>query len=208
MIVNRGALIVLEGCDRSGKSTQCKKLEASLKERNILAERLSFPDRTTTTGKLISDYLLKKTELNDRTIHLLFSANRWELSQKMEEKLNSGLTLIIDRYAYSGVAYSAIKSKMDLDWCKQSDAGLPKPDLVFLLTLSSDALVQRPGYGAERYEQSTTQQRVAEMYKKLADDCWIIIDADGSIESVHSVLLENVLNTIDTVKNKPLQTLW
>lgn len=98
--------------------------------------------------------------------------------------------------------------EMNLDWCKQSDAGLPKPDLVFLLTLSSAALIQRPGYGAERYEQSTIQQRVAEMYKKLADDCWKIIDADGSVESVHSVLLENVLNTIDTVKNKPLQTLW
>ncbi|GLV41864.1 uncharacterized protein CBL_13596 [Carabus blaptoides fortunei] len=178
MNINRGALIVLEGCDRSGKSTQCKKLVASLREQNILVEMMSFPDRTTATGKLITDYLLKKIELNDRTIHLLFSSNRWELALKMEEKLHSGITLIIDRYAYSGVAYSAIKSKMELDWCKQSDVGLPKPDLVFLLTLSSEALAKRPGYGDERYEQIITQQLVAEMYLKLADDCWKIIDAD------------------------------
>lgn len=109
MIVNRGALIVLEGCDRSGKSTQCKKLVESLRKSNILAEKMSFPDRSTVTGKLIAEYLMNKTELNDRTIHLLFSANRWELSKKMERMLNDGITLIVDRYAYSGVAYSAVK---------------------------------------------------------------------------------------------------
>lgn len=36
-------------------------------------------DRTTTIGKLISSYLENKSDLEDHTVHLLFTANRWEL---------------------------------------------------------------------------------------------------------------------------------
>lgn len=97
---------------------------------------------------------------------------------------------------------------MDKDWCKQSDAGLPKPDLVFLLTLSSEALANRPGYGNERYELSSTQQRVAKMFMELKDDSWQIIDADDHIECVHNTLLTDVLKTVEKVKNKPLGKLW
>jgi dTMP kinase len=39
----RGAFIVFEGCDRAGKSTQCKKLVQALRQKNIEAEYMSFP---------------------------------------------------------------------------------------------------------------------------------------------------------------------
>ena len=41
----RGALIVFEGCDRAGKSTQCRKLVQILNERNIKAECIAFPGK-------------------------------------------------------------------------------------------------------------------------------------------------------------------
>jgi len=40
---------------------------------------LAFTDRTTAIGAVIGDYLSKKCELDDHAVHLLFSANRWEL---------------------------------------------------------------------------------------------------------------------------------
>jgi len=42
---SRGALIVFEGCDRAGKSTQCRKLVQILNERNIKAEYIGFPGK-------------------------------------------------------------------------------------------------------------------------------------------------------------------
>lgn len=110
--LRRGALIVIEGVDRSGKSTQCRKLVQSLLAKNIKAELINFPDRTTPTGKLISEYL-KNTEckINDQAIHLLFSANRWENVEKIKSLLNGGTTLILDRYSYSGVAFSEAKGE-------------------------------------------------------------------------------------------------
>lgn len=97
---------------------------------------------------------------------------------------------------------------MAMHWCKQSDAGLPKPDLVFLLTMSSKALAKRPGFGNEKYEQTETQQRVAKLYMELKDDSWVDIEADGSIQEVNDMLLIDVLRTINLVKNQPLGKLW
>ena len=38
-----------------------------------------YVDRTTAIGKMIDSYLRSQSDLDDRAIHLLFSANRWEL---------------------------------------------------------------------------------------------------------------------------------
>lgn len=45
----------------------------------------------------------------DEAIHLLFAANRWEMRDQILDDLEKGVTLVCDRYAYSGVAYSAAK---------------------------------------------------------------------------------------------------
>jgi hypothetical protein len=74
----RGALIVLEGADRAGKSTQCARLVASLQASGVDAAGWRFPDRTSGCGKMIDAYLKSQSELDDAAVHLLFSANRWE----------------------------------------------------------------------------------------------------------------------------------
>ncbi len=60
----------------------------------LTVESIRFPDRTSSIGQLINGYLASTSELNDQTIHLLFSANRWEASQSIENKLNAGVTLV------------------------------------------------------------------------------------------------------------------
>lgn len=112
-LIKRGALIVIEGVDRSGKSTQCKNLVQSLEKMNIKSKLITFPDRTTSTGKLIDEYLRnKECNLSDEAIHLLFTANRWENLDKMKALLFEGVTLVVDRYSYSGIVFSAVKKSI------------------------------------------------------------------------------------------------
>lgn len=75
---SRGALIVLEGLDRSGKTSQSTRLLKYLDGLGYPAESFRFPDRNTGVGQMISSYLTNKSQLDDHAIHLLFSANRWE----------------------------------------------------------------------------------------------------------------------------------
>lgn len=113
------------------------------------AKYINFPDRTTESGSLINSYLTNKQDFNGETIHLLFTINRWEAMNKMEKLLNDGVTLIVDRYSFSGVAFSAAKG-LDFDWCKAPEKGLLKPDLVLFLQLSAAAIEKRGGFGEER----------------------------------------------------------
>lgn len=74
----RGALIVLEGLDRCGKTSQSGRLYKYLLEQGHSVESWRFPDRNTGVGQMISSYLTNESQLEDHAIHLLFSANRWE----------------------------------------------------------------------------------------------------------------------------------
>lgn len=205
---SRGALIVLEGLDRSGKSSQCSRLASYLEGQGLSAELWRFPDRTTNVGQMISAYLTNSSQLDDHTIHLLFSANRWEKRSLMETKLKSGTTLIVDRYSYSGVAFSSAKG-LDIDWCKAPENGLLAPDLVAYLDISPDKAAERGGYGDERYEKLEFQQKVAEHYKVLHDASWKIVDACQPIEDVEKQLQEIALACVkECQKGKPLSSLW
>lgn len=211
MACKRGALIVLEGVDKAGKTTQCNKLVKALQQNGRPAEMMRFPDRTTTIGQLISAYLEKKSDLEDHTVHLLFSANRWELVPLMKKKLEQGTTLIVDRYAFSGVAFTSAKPGFSLDWCKSPDVGLPKPDLVMFLQLSPAEAALRGQFGEERYETSAFQKSVQQKFEQLMKDPsvnWQVIDAAQSVDSVHEDITNHSLNAINTSQNLPLGELW
>ncbi|KAG2171590.1 hypothetical protein INT43_008316 [Umbelopsis isabellina] len=175
-MAKRGALIVVEGCDRSGKSTQCAKLVEYLAANNMKAQLLKFPGkclthRTTSTGQMINSYLTNAAELNDQAVHLLFSANRWEAMDNMRALLLSGTTLVVDRYAYSGVAFTAAKG-LDISWCRNPDIGLLTPDLVLFLDLPIESAERRGGFGEERYEKRDMQIKVRELFLQMQDPLW------------------------------------
>lgn len=205
---SRGALIVLEGLDRCGKTSQSSRLLSFLERLGYLVESWRFPDRNTGVGQMISSYLANKSQLDDRAIHLLFSANRWEKRSLMETKLKSGTTLIVDRYSYSGVAFSSAKG-LDIEWCKAPETGLLAPDLVLYLDIPPEKAAERGGYGDERYEQLEFQRKVAHSYQLLHDASWKTIDACLPIEDVETQLGEMALDCVTACqKGKALSLLW
>ncbi|KAK3033433.1 hypothetical protein RJ639_033037 [Escallonia herrerae] len=214
---SRGALIVLEGLDRSGKTSQSTRLHSFLDGLGYSVESWRFPDRNTGVGQMISSYLANESQLDDRAIHLLFSANRWEKRSLMETKLRSGTTLIVDRYSYSGVAFSSAKG-LDIEWCKAPEMGLLAPDLVLYLDIPPERAAERGGYGGERYERLEFQRKVAKSYQILRDSSWKshlflavqqTIDACCPVEDVEKQIREVVSDCVVTCqKGKSISQLW
>jgi dTMP kinase len=202
----RGAFIVLEGVDRSGKTTQAGMLVAALRAAGYPVEGRQFPNRSTHTGQLIDKYLKGSVECDDRTIHLLFSANRWEARDSIIRALNNGITLIVDRYTYSGVAFSIAKG-LDGEWCRDPDRGLPRPDCVLFLDV--DNTQDRGEFGLERYERKEFQHAVYQAYLTLYDSTiWHLIDAsERSINCIHADLLRVALDTISVSQFEKINTL-
>jgi dTMP kinase len=157
---------------------------------------------------MIDAYLKNACELDDRAVHLLFSANRWEAASQLKKKLASGVTLVVDRYAFSGVCYTAAKEGQTLGWCKQPDVGLPKPDVVFFLDIPMDEAAKRGDYGAERYEKQEFQTKVRSNFLRVADDDWKILDATKPIEELHEIVYRACVDVQAAVGSRPIGTLW
>lgn len=206
--VARGALVVFEGCDKSGKSTQCSLLVDKLNKAGMKAQLIKFPDRTTAIGQLINSYLQQSTNVEDHAIHLLFAANRWEAMPRMTELLQSGTTLVVDRYSFSGVAYSAAKPDFTFDWCRQPERGLLLPDRVFYLMLSPEVAANRGDFGTERYEKPDFQAKAAANFDKLKDETWTIINADKNKEDLSVEILDHAKKVIDNASEADLGKLW
>jgi len=194
----RGALIVVEGCDNSGKTTLCNSLVSRLRHDGEQAENIRYPDRTTPVGKLLDAYLKRECEMEDHAVHLLFTANRWETVPRMMKALCDGTTLIADRYAYSGIAYSSAKIGVDRTWCETVERGVPRPDAVLFLDVSPDEVADRSILWApERYETTTVQRHV---YSDLNVSCavdpatWHRIDAhqrpEVVLEQAHAIVVK------------------
>ncbi|CAN6649936.1 thymidylate kinase [Trichomonascus vanleenenianus] len=191
--MTRGTFILIEGLDRAGKSTQCEKLVEWLNEQGKETVLMRFPNRETVIGQMINSYLKNASKLSDQAIHLLFSANRWEALDEMKAKLEAGINIVVDRYVYSGIAFSAAKNidGMDVNWCKQCDIGLPAPDVTVFLDVSEEVAKARGGYGDERYEKEQFQRQVRDYFRRIRESEepingeWTVISADNSSDQVN-----------------------
>lgn len=124
----------------------------------------------------------------------------------IEQDIMNGVTVVIDRYYYSGCVYSAAKENpsLDLAWARHPDVGLPRPDVCVFLDISSLEAAQRGGYGQERYESSRMQTRVRELFNVLQNasekDDFIRIDASHSLDHVEkevAAVVETVFGKVD-----------
>jgi dTMP kinase len=207
----RGAFILLEGVDRSGKSTQGQMLVERLSGEGHRVKHIVFPDRQSPVTGAILDNYLKKGDLDAHVAFLLFSANRWERAKEMEEWLLSGGTLVVDRYAYSGAAYCFAKSKLPIEHVSTPDIGLPAPDLVLQLRIDMETLSKRGGFGEEIFEVKELQSKVQDVFDRFAvlnvHKGWKKIDANTTVTALHETITELAINVIDEVKDKPLKWL-
>ncbi|ELA42162.1 thymidylate kinase [Vittaforma corneae ATCC 50505] len=157
-------LIVLEGLDRSGKTTVSSMLQQRLQPCTIIR----FPNRATETGKLLDKFLKKQIKFSDHTIHLLYSANRYEEETRIRDLLKS-THVICDRYWLSGAVYSTAKG-LDFEWCKSTDKLLPQPDFTFFLDVPVEETSKRTCFGNEVHDKIEFQRKVYEIYKSKVEE--------------------------------------
>jgi len=208
----RGLFFVFEGLDRSGKSTQSKKLAKRLETEIGPVKWMCFPNRETPTGTLIDLYLRRQLDLPDDLVHQLFSANRWEVATSIVSTLNSGTSVVCDRYAFSGVAYSAAKG-LDFTWCQKPDVGLPLPDGVFFLHVDESVGASRQNFGDERYENTDMQAQVRQEFRRgpLREGVeWKDVDGARDIEVIHEEIFGAVqeIRQAEQENARPIRRLW
>lgn len=174
--MKRGVLIVFEGIEGSGKSTQAELLAEALRRNNIKVDLTREPGGTQ-AGERIRDVLLD-SELEDmhpRTELLLYLAARAEhVAKRIRRKLFADKAVVIsDRFTLSTFAYQAggreLDSKTVSRLCKFASGGL-EPDLTVLVDLDVDGAFARLNRPYDRLEQAGQEfhERVREAYLYFA----------------------------------------
>lgn len=135
-------------------------------------------------------------------------------SSTIQAHLASGTTVIADRYAFSGIAFSAQKSphlNLTYEWCRAPEVGLPAPDLTLFLDIKPEIAMQRGGYGEERYERQEVQTRVRHVFEKIGKemgpDRWVVVDAGQGPDKVADDIWSTIVPVLGNT-DKPMTRLW
>ena len=133
---SRGAFIVVEGLNKSGKSTFCTELTSRIMDTGVEVALFSFPAVNTPTGSLINDVVNGNLVIDPNALALLYSANKWEIVKEIVNKIKKGVNVICDSYVLTNLAYSVVDTGTSVYWNVQTIKGLPKPDLAIILNRS------------------------------------------------------------------------
>lgn len=199
--MTRGRLLVLEGIDGSGTTTQTERLVATLRHQGRKAVATREPSGGP-IGRLLREILLghhripQGAAMDGRTMALLFAADRLDhLQREVEPLLNDGVDVVTDRYLMSSLAYQA--EEADREWVATLARGVRVPDLTILLDIPIEVAAQRralAGRPVERYDADSYLARVAENYRCLAKTDATAVTLDGSLdrEQVEAAILATV----------------
>ena len=193
----QGKLIVIEGLDGCGKSTQARLLGAYLLSRGRDCSVQCEPTAGE-TGKLIRRVLSGEVPASPQVQAALFVADRIAHNDEMTSLLASGKDVISDRYYYSSLAYQG--SYADRDWVRAINTACPyirRPDLCIFLEAPVEICLARIAAGRnaeerEIFENAESLERIRarfyEVFASLPDDNIVRVDASGSPEQVRALI--------------------
>jgi len=144
--MRKGKLVVFEGTDCSGKSTQINLLIEKLKLMNRGVVTLDFPNYSTPTGKIVRRYLDGEfgpaNEIPAKVASIFYAEDRSASKEFIRDELDRGNVTILDRYVESNMGHQGgkIRDRVErekfFEWLRELEYGnfkLPKPDAVVFL---------------------------------------------------------------------------
>jgi dTMP kinase len=200
--VRTGLLVVFEGPEGGGKSTQAARLATLMRVRGIQHTVVREPGGTVVGEEIRRLLLDTSTELNAVTECLLFMASRAELVRRvLEPALARGDVVVLDRFFLSTYAYQIAGRGLDEADVVRANAvatGGLVPDVTLLLTLDPAAGMARARHRGshDRMELIGDEfhARVAAAFREYASPGWQRLHAEcGEIVSIDASASENVV---------------
>jgi dTMP kinase len=200
-------LVVIEGIDGAGTTTQAGLLVRALGERGRKAHLTREPSDGP-VGKLLRQFLAgQHAPADPSAMALLFAADRADhLAREVEPRLAEGAIVVSDRWYHSSLAYQGdggsgrTPGQIDRDWITTLNARARRPDLTVLLDLPAEIAAARraaDGRPEELYDRIETQRRVAANYREVCAALATrerieILDGTRPVEAIAAHILELV----------------
>lgn len=218
--MKKGKVIVIEGTDCSGKETQSKILEENLNKLGKKCIRFGFPMYETPTGKIVGGSYLGKPEIfpsffkegavnvDSHVASLYYAADRKYNIPKIEEYINKGYYVILDRYTSSNQAHQGSKIKDPDDrfdmyqWIDKLEywlLKLPKPDITIFLHVPFENTIE-----LRKKRKDIDEHEKSEEHLKGAEKAYIEL---SELYNWHRIecIRNNKLRTIEDISKEILK---
>lgn len=199
-----GKLIVVEGIDGSGKTTQSHALVENLMQKDKEAVFTKEPTDQV-IGQLIREILQSKVKVPTVSFQYLFAADRQMHQEWIIAKLKKGVTIVSDRYFWSSVAYGMADRKENLsdrDLVAQSILSMYHqfivPDHTFYLKISVDTALKRLSQMSkvkELYEKREKLEKITAGYSWLIGKFskeFTVVDGERSVGEVTKEIIKKL----------------
>ena len=199
--MTQGRLIVIEGLDGAGTTTQVKRLVEHLNANGRKAHATREPSDGP-VGRLIREMLtgghaIEGERLSQGTFGLLFAADRLDhMQREVEPQIKAGALVVSDRWYHSSLAYQGTGA--DRDWITTINARARKPELTIFLQVRPEVAAQRRAAARrkeELFEDLRMQQEVDAGYKatiaelKAQGERIEILDGEQTEDQVFAAIL-------------------
>jgi len=147
-MAQHGKLIVIDGTDGSGKTTQINLLIERLKVDGFKVKTIHFPNYENFFGRFIGHCLTEQyynfVKVHPKIVSALYAADRWESAKEIKKYLNIGYVVVLDRYVSAnqihqgGKIKSAQKRASFLKWLDEMEYEvfkISRPDIILYLSL-------------------------------------------------------------------------
>lgn len=201
-------LVVLEGLDGAGTTTQARRLADSLAARGQRAHVTREPSDGP-IGRLLREMLtgghaIPGQAIGQATFSLLFAADRLDhLQREVEPALADGAVVISDRYDHSSLAYQGTGAERA--WIRGLNRRARRPDLTIFLRVRPQVAAERrlaAGRSQELFEDLAMQEKVAAGYEAVMADCQaageaiVILDGEQPLDAVTEAIVTATLAVV------------
>jgi dTMP kinase len=199
MVLEKGILIVFEGIDGSGKSTQAEILLKRLQEEDLEVVYFREPSKGKWGRKIKKKALHPDSLSPEEELDLFLKDRRENVEKNLKPALQKRRIVILDRYYYSTIAYQGAKGIDEKLIRTMNEEFVLEPDLVFIFDIA-------PQKGLERIENRKKKDRlferedylvkVREIFRSFKGEKFVHIDALKSEEEISKEIEEIVLKLI------------
>lgn len=183
--MDRGKLIAIYGCNNLGKTTQGKLLVGALQNARISARYMKVPEYgLAPTGPIIWDHIkgTDKYKLDPLPAQMLYVQNRIDYQPQLERDLDAGISVIVEDYIGTGIAYGVAKG-CNKELLLKLNSGLLVADINILLY--GRRFMQSIERNHKHEQDDELMRRVADIHDELSDEFrWNRVYANDIIRDV------------------------
>jgi len=207
--LSHGVLIVFEGIDGSGKTTQIKKIAKLLEKHGYQVTTTHEPNHGSPYYQLIKDKVKKHREKTspEQELEWYILDRKWDLENIIIPALDKKHIVLVDRYYLSNAAYQGALNTLTLEYVLEKNSFARTPDLWIILdvpvSLGQARILQRDKKNDDQLEKADYQEKVRNNYKKLTsmniggEVYWI--DASTNEDELTEILLYKIIEFLKKI---------